>query len=52
MNLDEERKRIIKSALTVVDELADLDIDEPDVDELYHLIKKAKELKKNLAWKL
>lgn len=47
---DRKKAELIKKALTVVDELAELDID--DTDELSELIEKAEKLKHDIYWKL
>jgi hypothetical protein len=44
------KAELIKKALTVVDELAELDID--DTDELGDLILRAEKLKNDVRWKL
>ena len=54
---EKETAKILKDALTIVDELGKLDeeyimIDEDDYEKLEKLIKKAKELKKHRLWKL
>jgi hypothetical protein len=50
MTENEQKGDIIKKALTIVDELAELDID--DIDELTDLIEQAEKLKKDRLWKL
>ena len=45
-----EKARIIKEALTIVDELGGLDYD--DYEEMQELVDKAEKLKKNRFWKL
>jgi hypothetical protein len=52
MTTFEDRKKadLIKKALKIVDELAELDID--DTDELGELIEKAEKLKRDTYWKL
>jgi len=48
---DNERKAdLIKKALLVVDELAELDINE--IDDIDELIEKAEKIKKDRFWKL
>jgi hypothetical protein len=47
---DRKKAELIKKALTVVDELAELDID--DIDELSELIERAEKLKHDTYWKL
>jgi len=54
---EKETAKILKDALTIVDELGKLDeeyimTDEDDYEKLEKLIKKAKELKKHRLWKL
>jgi len=50
-NHDERNKaRLIKESLKIVDELAELDID--DIDEVGDLIERAEKLKKDRLWKL
>lgn len=52
MTTFENKKKadLIKKALTIVDELAELDID--DIDELTELIEKAEKVKHDVYWKL
>jgi hypothetical protein len=47
---DRRKADLIKKGLTVVDELAELDID--DIDELSELIERAEKLKHDIHWKL
>jgi len=50
-DIDNRNKaNLIKKALTIVDELAELDID--DIDEMVDLIERAEKLKKDRLWKL
>ena len=53
MGEEQQKAELIKQALTIVDELADLEIDlfegDGDLDEL---VEKAEKLKKNRLWKL
>lgn len=48
---EKEKAELIKKALTLVDNLANLDVDE-DIDEIEELINKAKKLKKSSLWRL
>lgn len=52
MSTFEDRKKadLIKKALKIVDELAELDID--DTDELGELIERAEKLTRDIYWKL
>jgi hypothetical protein len=50
MTENEQKANIIKKALTIVDELAKLDID--DIDEIIDLIERAEKLKKDKFFKL
>ena len=50
MTEEEQKADLIKKALTIVDELAELDID--DVEDVEDLIEKAEKLKKDRLWKL
>ena len=50
MTEDETKADLIKKALTIVDELAELDYDE--YDEMQELIDRAEKLKKHRLWKL
>lgn len=50
-NDDLEKARLLKEALEIVDELANMIIDE-DQDEIDKLIDKSKFLKKNRLWRL
>jgi len=50
MTENEQKADLIKKSLTIVDELAELDID--DIDELTDLIEQAEKLKKHRLWKL
>ena len=50
MNENQRKAELIKKALLVVDELAELDI--KDIYDLEDLIEKAENLKKNILWKL
>jgi len=51
---EKETAKILKEALTIVDELAKMDIDEviDNSDDLRFLIEKAKRLTKSRLWKL
>ena len=50
MNENQRKAELIKKALLVVDELAELDI--KDIYDLEDLIEKAENLKKDTLWKL
>jgi len=50
MTEEEQKADLIKKALTIVDELAELDID--DVEDVEDLIEQAEKLKKDRLWKL
>jgi len=50
MTENEQKADLIKKGLKIVDELAELDLD--DVDELIDLIERAEKLKKDRLWKL
>jgi hypothetical protein len=50
MTENEQKADLIKKALTIVDELAELDID--DIDEITDLIERSEKLKKDRLWKL
>lgn len=50
MTENETKADLIKKALTVVDELAELDLE--DSDELVDLIEQAEKMKKHRLWKL
>ena len=50
MNDNQKKAELIKKALTIVDELADLEINE--IDEIEELIEKANKLKRERLWKL
>jgi len=50
MTEDETKADLIKKALTIVDELSELDID--DIDEITDLIERSEKLKKHRLWKL
>ena len=57
MSESTEKGRLIKDALKIVDELADIEIDEikdadAEYDTLDTLVDKAKKLKRNRWWKL
>lgn len=57
MTDNEEKAKLIKDALIIVDELATLEFSDMDEfinvqDEIEKLIKKAKELKRNRLWNL
>ena len=57
MSESTEKGRLIKDALKIVDELADIEIDEikdadAEYDNLDTLVDKAKKLKRNRWWKL
>ena len=55
MSDNSEIAKILKESLKIVNELGKLDVDnitDDDMDDLYMLIKKAKELKRNKNWKL
>ena len=56
MSIGKEKARLIKDALKLVDEIADLDLEEMEdsgnVDDLRFIIKNAKNLKGNRLWKL
>ena len=51
---EKEKAELIKKALTIVDELAKLDVDEviDNSDDLQFLIEKANKLTKSRLWKL
>jgi hypothetical protein len=54
---EKETARLLKEALTIVDELAkiewdDMGMDEEDMEHLEALNKRAKKLSKNRLWKL
>jgi hypothetical protein len=53
-NLDNRNKaELIKKALKIVDELAELDVDDKyEIDDIADLIEKAEKLKKDRLWKL
>jgi len=48
---EKEKAELIKRALTLVDKLANLDVDE-DIDEIEELIDEARKLKKNTLFRL
>ena len=50
MTENEQKADLMKKALTIVDELAELDYD--DYEEMGELIEKAEKLKKDRFWKL
>ena len=50
MTEEEQKADLIKKALTIVDELAELDYD--DYEETSELIDRAEKLKKDRFWKL
>ena len=50
MTENETKADLIKKALTIVDELSDLDID--DIDDIIDLIERSEKLKKHTLWKL
>lgn len=50
MTETEQKADLIKRALIIVDELAELDID--DIDELIDLIERSEKLKGDRLWKL
>jgi len=50
MTEEEQKADLIKKALTIVDELAELDID--DIEDVEDLIEQAEKLKKDRLWKL
>jgi len=50
MTENEQKADLIKKGLIIVDELAELDVD--DIDELIDLIEAAEKLKKDRLWKL
>lgn len=50
MTENEQKADLIKKSLTLVDELAELDIE--DIDDLVDLIERAEKLKKHVLWKL
>lgn len=53
MTVEKQKAEIIKKALTIVDELAELDIEDKfDFDDIENLIKQANTLKRNRLWKL
>ena len=57
MTEDQNKAELIKKALTIVDKLADIEIDEIkdgdiDYDNLDDLIVQAEKLKKDRLWKL
>jgi len=50
-NIDNRNKaELIKKALTIVNKLAELDID--NIDEIVDLIERSEKLKKDRLWKL
>lgn len=52
-NNNEQTKKIIKEALTIVDKLGSIDpFEDDDIETIEKLIKQAKALKKNNLWKL
>ena len=50
MNDNVRKAELIKKALTVVDELAELDLE--DINDIEDLIDRAEKLKKDRLWKL
>ena len=50
MSEEQQKADLIKKALTIVDELAELDYDE--YEEMEELIDRAEKLKKDRNWKL
>jgi len=50
MTENETKADLIKKALTIVDELAELDVDE--IEDIEDLIERAEKLKKHRLWKL
>ena len=53
MTENEQKADLIKKALTIVDELAELDVDDKDdTEDIYELIEKAEKLKKDRLWKM
>ena len=50
MTEEQQKAELIKKALTIVDELAELDYD--DYEEMSELIEKAEKLKRDRFWKL
>jgi len=50
MTENEQKADLMKKALTIVDELAELDYD--DYEEMGELIERAEKLKKDRLWKL
>ena len=52
MGDSQEKGRLLKESLKIVDKLSDYDIDDFDVDDLEDLIKRARNLKRNRLWKL
>ena len=53
MKEDKEKARILKDSLSIIDKLAELDVDDKyDIEDIYDLIKRAIVIKKNPYWKL
>jgi len=53
MTENEQKADLIKKALTIVNELAELDVDDKyDIEEIEELIEQAEKLKKDRLWKL
>ena len=53
MTENEQKAELIKKALTIVDELAELDVDDKyEIDDIADLVEKAQKLKKDRLWKL
>ena len=50
---NKQKGELIKKALKIVDELAELDVDDKnEIDDIADLIEKAEKLKKDRLWKL
>ena len=53
MSENKEKAELLKKALTIVDELAELDVDDKyEIDDIADLIEQAEKLKRNRLWKL
>lgn len=48
----QEKAKLLKKSLVIVDKLGKLDIDESNEDVIYKLIKEAKEMRKSQYWNL